>query len=758
MPEAAPVAGASARPLNPFSETHTQTYMRLPFLTSLAKGKITVLLFHKVPEVRHRLSPSEFDISGFEQVLDAVMENFSILPLAEALAAQGKGKLPSKTACITFDDGYPEWVREVAPALERRNAHATFFVTSGQFANLPMWNERILYAIDRCASDVLPLEMTELGLPLLPLHTLQERQTAVRLLDGVIKYLPPIRKEEAMQKLESHAGQKGGVPSMTAEELRHLHARGFAIGAHSISHPILTKCSDDEAYREIAESREMLEGIVGAPVKLFAYPNGIPGKDFGSEHVEMVRKAGYSAAFSTHSGVATRDTSRFQIPRFTPWGPSSAKMGLQLARNLMRKPALLGERSSLPGRALMVAFHFPPQAGSSGIHRTLNFVKHLSREGLQPAVLTANERAYEAVSEDLMRSIPDEVDVIRAFGVDASRHLSIRGKYLGLLALPDRWSSWWPGAVLAGRKHIREAKPEVIWSTYPIATAHLIGASLQRLSGLPWIADFRDPMVSEGFPVGGLQRSIWRWLEALVVRRATRCVFTTQRTAALYAARYPDHQSKFQVIENGYDEDAFTGNAPQQTGLRPGQMLWLHSGLIYPKERDPSTFFLAVRALIESGKISRESLKIRFRAARHESEIREAALRSGLEEVVETCPPIPYREAIAEMMGADLLLLFQGKEFDAQIPAKVYEYMRTGRPMLGLVGMDGDTASILQGKHNIALAPCDDSGKIVDAIEVICKLISNGIDEKASIKERDVYVYSREAGAVKLVSLIVDAN
>lgn len=725
--------------------------MRLPFLTSLAEGKITVLLFHKVPQTRHRLSPTELEVSGFEQVLDAVMENFRILPLGEAVAALRRGKLPSKTACITFDDGYPEWVTQVAPALERRNAHATFFVTSGQFDNLPMWNERILHAIDRCATEAPPLDMSEYGVPLLQLRTLQERQAAVRLLDGVIKYLHPIRKEEALQKLESHAGHNSGVPSMTAEELRHLHARGFAIGAHSITHPILTKCSDDEAYREIAGSREMLEGIVGAPVKLFAYPNGIPGKDFGPEHVEMVRKAGYSTAFSTHSGVATRDTSHFQIPRFTPWGPSSTKMGLQMARNLLQRPALLTDRGRMPGKALMVAFHFPPQAGSSGIHRTLNFVKHLSRQGLQPAVLTANERAYESVSGDLMKSIPDDVEVIRAFGIDASRHLSIRGKYPGLLALPDRWSSWWPGAVLAGWKHIREAKPDVIWSTYPIATSHLIGASLHRLSGRPWIADFRDPMVSEGFPVGRLQRSIWRRLEAHVVQRATRCTFTTQRTAALYAERYPDFQAKFQVIENGYDEDAFTGNTPQRTGLRTSQKLWLHSGLIYPNERDPSAFFAAVKCHIDAGTINSDELCIRFRAARHDTEIKKLAEKYGLLAIVDICPPIPYREAISEMMGADLLLLFQGAQFDNQIPAKVYEYLRSSRPILAMVGSQGDTRALLETFSAVQTPEINDAHGIVSALSNFLGSRQDFLPESnlAQIKQ-----YSRVKAAEELEILI----
>jgi hypothetical protein len=86
--------------------------------------------------------------------------------------------------------------------------------------------------------------------------------------------------------------------------------------------------------------------------------------------------------------------------------------------------------------------------------------------------------------EDLLKSIPAGTHVERAQALDAAKHLSIKGKYPGWLALPDRWASWWPGAVATGMKIIREQKPDVIWSTYPIATAHLIGASLAERSDM----------------------------------------------------------------------------------------------------------------------------------------------------------------------------------------------------------------------------------------------------------------------------------
>ncbi|MBC7705319.1 MAG: glycosyltransferase, partial [Rhodoferax sp.] len=150
---------------------------------------------------------------------------------------------------------------------------------------------------------------------------------------------------------------------------------------------------------------------------------------------------------------------------------------------------------TLPDRkVLLIAYHFPPLAGSSGIQRTLRFVQHLPAFGWQPLVLSAQPRAYLRTSGDLGADVPAGTVVRRAFALDTARHLALHGRYIGAMARPDRWVSWKFDAVRQGLRMIREFRPDVIWSTYPIATAHLIGAELHRRSGIPWVADFRDPM------------------------------------------------------------------------------------------------------------------------------------------------------------------------------------------------------------------------------------------------------------------------
>ena len=223
-------------------------------------------------------------------------------------------------------------------------------------------------------------------------------------------------------------------------------------------------------------------------------------------------------------------------------------------------------------RILMIAYHFPPLAGSSGIQRTLRFARYLPEFGWEPLVLTAHPRAYERTGADLLAELPKETVVVRAPAFDTARHFSIAGRYPGFLARPDRWISWLPGATLAGMSMIRCYRPDVIWSTYPIATAHMIGAALHKHSGLPWVADFRDPMAQDGYPSDPRVWKSFKRIEERVAHEASLCTFTTTGTARVYSERYPQAASCFKVIENGYDEETFAGLDSGGAPLNPGKI------------------------------------------------------------------------------------------------------------------------------------------------------------------------------------------
>ena len=368
-------------------------------------------------------------------------------------------------------------------------------------------------------------------------------------------------------------------------------------------------------------------------------------------------------------------------------------------------------------RILMIAYHFPPMAASSGIQRTLRFVQHLPKFGWEPIVLSADPRAYVQTRADLLAEVPPNVVVQRAFALDTARHLSIGGRYLGWMARPDRWVSWRFAAVRDGMRLIRQYRPDVIWSTYPIATAHIIGAELARRSGLPWIADFRDPMVQPdcNYPSEPLTRKSYERIEEEALTRARYSVFTTPGAACEYAGRYPAAAQRVVVIENGFDEESFAAApdaAEAAQSLVPGKLVLLHSGIVYPSERDPRALFVALRRLLDAGSLNRDEVVVRFRATSHDDVVVAIARECGVEDCIELCPSVPYREALAEMCRADALLIMQAANCNAQVPAKVYEYLRAGRPILGLTYPAGDTAAVMRNAGLDSIVRLDSADEI----------------------------------------------
>lgn len=365
-------------------------------------------------------------------------------------------------------------------------------------------------------------------------------------------------------------------------------------------------------------------------------------------------------------------------------------------------------------RVLMVAFHFPPLRGSSGIQRALKFVQYLPALGWQPLVLSANPRAYVNQGPDQMKEIPPEVVVTRAFALDTGRHLAWRGRYFGWMAWPDRYVSWCLGAVPAGLSLVRKYRPQVIWSTYPIASATLIGYLLHKLSGLPWVVDFRDPMSDEFYPRDPKLRVIQRWIERKAVQNAALVVCTTPSAVVTYTTRYPElPRQRFTVLENGYDEENFR-NAGATLGEpaagRPFTMI--HSGIIYPSERDPVPLFRALSELKAAGAIDASQLHIVLRATSHDDYVGALLAEHGITDLVSLAPPVPYQAALAEMLSVDGLLLLQASNCNHQIPAKLYEYLRAGRPILALTDAAGDTAATLRAAGVDTIAPLDDSAGI----------------------------------------------
>jgi hypothetical protein len=211
----------------------------------------------------------------------------------------------------------------------------------------------------------------------------------------------------------------------------------------------------------------------------------------------------------------------------------------------------------------------------------------------------------------------------------------------------------------------------------------------------------------------------------------------------MYQERYNNFsESKMLLIENGYDEEDFSGI--ERKGEFRDYLKLVHSGTLYPSERDPTAFFDAVAALNRTKQISSEKVKIIFRGSGHDSYLGPLIQERQIEHIIQLKPSIPHREALAEIVNADGLLLFQAANCNHQIPAKVYEYLRAGRPILAMTDHTGDTAAVLKsfGIHSIADL-CSENEIRTELLEYI-EMIKNSSPELKNINSIDRYDRKKE--------------
>src|SRR5262249_52509224 len=178
----------------------------------------------------------------------------------------------------------------------------------------------------------------------------------------------------------------------------------------------------------------------------------------------------------------------------------------------------------------------------------------------------------------------------------------------------------------------------------------------------------------------------------------------------------------------------------------------VHSGLLYPSERDPRAFFAALSELHRAGKIAPANLKIILRASGNEDSYRWHLRACGLEDMVFLEPSIPHHDALAEMLNADGLLIFQASNCNHQIPAKIYEYLRAQRPIFALTDPRGDTCEVLQAAGIDTIVPWDSKEQIAQGLLHFLSQVRAGWAPIASAKE--VERHSRKARTQELGQLL----
>ena len=302
---------------------------------AVAAPRLSILIFHRVLPKADALFPEEMHAERFDRLMAMVRRAYSVVTVGQAVALHATGQLPRRALAITFDDGYADNAEVALPILQKHGLPATFFVATGFLDGGQMWNDTVIEAVR--ATPLLGADLGEFGVGGVHLGTAADRRQTIDALLMKIKYLSLAERERCLSQLLGLLAVNAlpGNQMMRSEQVVQLHRAGMEIGGHTVNHPILHLLPDAEAEAEIVQGRHRLQDLIGAPVDVFAYPNGKPGRDYDGRHVAMVRRLGFKAAVSTSPGVARPTMHCHELPRFTPWDHSPQKwMGRLLHQRL----------------------------------------------------------------------------------------------------------------------------------------------------------------------------------------------------------------------------------------------------------------------------------------------------------------------------------------------------------------------------------------------------------------------------------------
>lgn len=384
-------------------------------------------------------------------------------------------------------------------------------------------------------------------------------------------------------------------------------------------------------------------------------------------------------------------------------------------------------------KLLYITYYWPP-SGGPGVQRSLKFVRYLPSEGFTPVVLTVDPRQayYPLTDETLMSEISPDTVVVRTPTSEPFRfYEAIGGKrkmpkpgfagegkpgllqiafraIRGNLFVPDPRMGWNKYLLPAALHQIEKNNPAAILTSSPPHSTQLAGLRLKKLTGLPWIADLRDPWTdiyyySEFRHLPWVKRKDAAY-ERAVLEQADAVVVVSDAIKRLFAAKSEKiDPAKIHVLPNGYDPLDFEGYAAEE----PEEYTIAYTGTI-SENYNIRSFILAVSQLLASS----HDLKLKINlTGKISPAVTDALKRAGLQNYYALQDYLPHREAIAEMQSAHLLLLAipQISENHGILTGKLFEYMATGNKILGIGPVEGDAADLLKQTGTGRMFDYDDS-------------------------------------------------
>jgi glycosyltransferase involved in cell wall biosynthesis len=405
-------------------------------------------------------------------------------------------------------------------------------------------------------------------------------------------------------------------------------------------------------------------------------------------------------------------------------------------------------------RVLVLAYFFPP-VGGAGVQRTLKFVKYLAQLGWDATVVAPRERAYRLRDNSLLADVPPTTRVRRTAALPVARYLGFGLHRLRLVRLsayvvwPDGGIGWAPFAFFATLRAVRRDRPDVVFSTSAPYGSHLVALLVARLTGIPWVADFRDEWTAN--PHLADQARPLAWLSG----RAERAI-THAATKVVVAADYfrllglSQDEPRRIVIANGVDEADFPLDSP--AGPPADRFVLSHVGTLYALQ-DPSLVLGVLANLTARGAMEADSVEVRLVG---NVWIPNFTYPRGLR--VETTGYVEHSCAVAEMRAATVLLLYVTAASLAP-SGKLFEYLASGRPVLCLAREENLASRLVREWQAGVTADPHDEAAIEEAVLTLWRRWQeDGLPDQEEVRARVLNGYSRKAGAAKLARVLEEAR
>ena len=427
-------------------------------------------------------------------------------------------------------------------------------------------------------------------------------------------------------------------------------------------------------------------------------------------------------------------------------------------------------------KALIITYYWPP-SGGAGVQRWLKFAKYLRDYGWEPVIYTPENPEYPAVDHSLEKDIADNITVLKTKikepynlykrFVGRKKSDQIKSAFLSekkTPALAEKISVWIRGNFFIPDARVFWIKPSVkylieylslysvdaIISTGPPHSMHMIALKAHQKTGLPWVADFRDPWTHidyyKDLKLTAFADRKHHKLEKQVLSKANRVVVVSQ---GMKSAFETIHKRHYDVITNGFDDE----DIPKEIQIKSNRFTIAHIGSL-TKSRNPETLWLALNKITNQNKQFAQELEIKI-IGKADWVAREAIRNAGIEKYVEYIDYLPHDMVVQEQVAAGVLLLIINRTENAKmiVTGKLFEYLAARRPILCIGPADGDASAIIRQTDSGLIADYDDQTLIESHLE---RLHNAFLTEKQLFQYRNIESYTRK-NLTKELAVILDS-